>query len=188
MINWKKISLASSSLGKLKEYKSFGLKLNLKSMADLPEVQGTEEEVIIYKALQAGENILVEDTSLQVEGVDVGVNIKWLLNEIKTNKSFEGRKATWIVNLGLVYKDKLFLVESKTEGTISLKGAELPAFGFDGIFIPKGAKDNLFDLDSKGIKDSYSPRKKAIDLFLSQQYTKVLSVADISPWRGEYQK
>lgn len=188
MINWNKIYLASSSQGKLREYKSFGLNLNLKPMADLPEVQGTEEEVITYKSIQAGENLLVEDTSLQVEGVDVGVNIKWLLKEIKNNPNFEGRKATWVVNLGLVYEGNLFLVEAKTKGNISLLGADLPAFGFDGIFIPEGENDNLFNLDTQGLKNKYSPRKKAIDLFLGGKYSKVVPIADISPWTGPYQK
>ena len=188
MIDFSKVYLGSSSKGKLAEYNSFGLSLSQKEIPDYPEVLGTEQEVITYKALQMGEKVLVEDTSLQVEGEAVGVNVKWLIKELKTNPKYEGRAAIWTVWLGLLYEQNLYLVKAEIEGHLSAKNSSDPAFGFDAIFIPKGTNYTLAQLNALGLKQQYSARKAAITDMLSQKYTVVIPVNQIPPWTGAYQK
>ncbi len=87
MFDLSKVVLGSSSEFKLNEYKSFGWQNKIIKLDDAKEVLGTQEEVAIYKAINFGSNILVEDTSFDIEGFDVGVNIKHLKNQIVKNQN-----------------------------------------------------------------------------------------------------
>lgn len=187
-IDFSKVFLGSSSKEKLDEYQSFGLPLKQTTLPDAPEVQGTEEEVIIYKSLNFGENFLVEDTSLYVEGFDVGVNIKWLIKEIHSNRKFQGKKATWLVYMGLVQSGKLYLVTGKVSGIINMDRKTKEAFGFDSVFIPDGASETLWELKQNHKKTDYSARKLAIDKMLNNEFDKVISVDQIPHWNGSFQK
>ena len=187
-IDFSKIYLGTSSQGKLDEYNSFGLSLKNKIIPDAPEVLGTEEEVIIYKALNFGENILVEDTSLHVEGEDFGVNIKWLIKELHQNQKYDGKKASWLVYLGLIYQKQLYLTKEEVKGSICTKKGNKQAFGFDSVFIPDGEVESLWELKQKNYKDKHSARKKAITKLLNQQFDKVIPVETIPMWTGKYQK
>jgi len=58
-------------------------------------VDGTPLEVIANKATMAGENILVEDTCLDVEGSGfAGINIRWMLDNLD---QCIGKKAVFTV-------------------------------------------------------------------------------------------
>lgn len=70
---------------------------------DILEPDADPITVIWYKASHAGEYTVVEDTSLDVGGADIGVNVKWLLNSVDR---FAGRKAIFRVLLG-VLKDQM---------------------------------------------------------------------------------
>ena len=67
------------------------------------------------QATSAGEGVLIEDTSLDVEGADVGVNVRWLMDNMST---FANRKATWRVLLGTLQNGKVSIYEGITTGTI----------------------------------------------------------------------
>ena len=55
--------------------------------------------VAAHKATTAGLNIITEDTSLDVEGAAVGVNVKQMLGDLP---SYKGKKATWRVLLAVM--------------------------------------------------------------------------------------
>lgn len=187
MLDLKQIKLGSSNPGKLKEYNSFGLSIPSTTIVDLPEVLGSEREVIIYKALSAGENILVEDTSLSIAGFDVGVNIKWLTEDLKTNPKYHQAKATWLVYLGVQQHGKLYLAKGEIKGSIDYTKSVLSnSFGFDSVFVPEGASLSLHELNQNSGKEQYSARKRAIDAFLCQK-TEVIPVEEVPEWKGDYQ-
>lgn len=188
MIDFSKVFLGSSSQGKLEEYASFGLPLKQTQLEDAVEVLGTEEEVIIYKALNFGENFLVEDTSLEVEGESVGVNIKWLIKELHNNPKYQGRKAVWLVYMGLVQNGQLYLSTGKIEGHINMTRKTREAFGFDSVFIPFGETKTLWELQQTGDKQKYSARKIAVEKMLSGTFDKVIPIDQIPTWTGSYQK
>ena len=75
-----KLRLNTSNENKYVEFKrmfaSLGsLKLD-RTAIDLPEIDATPVEVVAHKATSCGAGILIEDTSLDVEGEDVGVNVR----------------------------------------------------------------------------------------------------------------
>ena len=55
--------------------------------------------VAIHKASQLGEYVIIEDTSLDVEGEQVGVNVKWMMDSLS---SFVGKRANWNVYLAVL--------------------------------------------------------------------------------------
>lgn len=187
MIDFSQIALVSSNDKKLKEYSQFGLPLVLAKNIDLKEVDGTPLEVIIHKAIEAGENKLVEDVSLYVQGSDVGVNIKWLSDKIKTDPSYNGKRATWTVMLGLVHNDQIYIAQGVVDGAIDQSNFVIDAFGFDSVFVPKGSKKTLHQLVIEGKKDLFSARKKAINNLLKSKFFKVMKRSEIPSWTGSYQ-
>ena len=62
------------------------------------------------QATAAGEGVLIEDTTLDVEGKEVGVNVRWMdfaNKDASDMDGFAGRKATWRVLLGLLEQGKV---------------------------------------------------------------------------------
>jgi inosine/xanthosine triphosphate pyrophosphatase family protein len=179
------IQLGSSSNGKRLEYQSFGLSIPIITIEDIQEVQGTDLEVITYKAISVGENILIEDTSLDIEGFSVGVNIKWLTKEIHENPIYNGKKAYWRVFLAVIQKGKLYITKSEVIGTIDQSKKSITgAFGFDDVFIPTGSTLTLMELGNNKI--NYSARKLALDNLLSG-IVLIKDIKEIPNWTGSYQ-
>lgn len=185
-MNNNKVKLVTSNINKLKEYKEFGLKnIEIELGRDLKEVDGSKLDVIIYKALEAGKDRLVEDTSLDVEGKDIGVNIRWMLNEL--NK-INNKKAIWTVMLG--YNDGAYIkvYMGILEGVIKQPKFKVSkdAFGFDPYFVP--TENNIDELPLSMLdKNKYSARKIAIENFLKDNYIKKVKIETIPKWKGKYQ-
>ena len=69
---------------------------------DLDEIDASPVEVVAHKATAAGVGVLIEDTSLDVDGADVGVNVRWIVDHIA---DFAGRAATWRVLIAVLLND-----------------------------------------------------------------------------------
>ena len=179
--------LKTSNEKKLAEVRRFGLQVQAELGEDLPEVDGTPEEVVMYKALAAGENVLVEDTSLDVEGFSAGVNIRWMLDKLKQDLkgSSASPMAIWRVMLAVHHAGVLYVAEAQVRGTM-VGDARGAGFAFDQHFIPSGSTLTLGELDAIGLKDSVSARKAAV-LRLLNGNCKTYLVADIPAWAGAYQ-
>lgn len=183
-----KLTLGSSSKGKLDEYQGFNLPFPQEVLPDAPEVLGSEEDVIIYKSLHFGDNFLVEDTSLEVEGESVGVNIKWLIKELHGNPKFQHKKAFWSVYLGVVQSGILYIVRARVSGVIHMEKKVEDAFGFDSVFVPEGSSSSLWELKQMGIHEKFSARKLAVDKLLRGDFDKIIKASLIPEWKGSYQK
>jgi XTP/dITP diphosphohydrolase len=59
--------------------------------------------------------VLIEDTSLDVEGADVGVKVRWLTDNMET---YANRKATWRVLLAVMENGKVSVFEGVTQGKL----------------------------------------------------------------------
>ena len=181
--------LGSSNQNKIKEYLSFGLDLKTQAIPDLREVNGSAMDVIIYKVLELNQDhVILEDTSLEVDGAEIGVNAKWLMMELRTNPSFNGRKAYWNVYLGVKIGDKLSIMLSTIHGTIDQSRAENTAFGFDSVFVPDGTDKTLYELKILNQKHLFSARKKAIDKLIKNEIDLEFEVSLIPTWKGNYQQ
>jgi XTP/dITP diphosphohydrolase len=174
---WK---LNTSNLGKFKEFerlfKLHGIKLEVTHI-DLDEIDAGLIEVIAHKASQLEEGVIVEDTSLEIEGAKVGVNIRWLLEHLD---QFEGKKAEWIVLLAYRKKDKVYVFKGSQLGQIvKAKGQE--GFGFDPYFLPDGADTTL--AESK--PDQFNARAKAVEAFVKIKPCIIHEA--IYKWDGKWQ-
>jgi inosine/xanthosine triphosphate pyrophosphatase family protein len=171
---------------KLQEFRDFGVTdLQMDKGADLKEVDSDEETVVLYKAMAAGKNRIVEDTSLTIEGFDVGVNIRWLLDNLNI---YEGARATWKVFLGVNLGMTVALFSGEIEGHIvKAPPTENKVFGFDNNFRPINSSQTLHQLSILGLKAQYSARKNGVDALLDGEPDKVVEILRIPMWSGKYQ-
>lgn len=176
---WK---LNTSNPGKFEEFKrlfaKYGCSLEV-SHFDLPEIDADAIKVISNKASQLGDNIIVEDTSLEIEGASIGINIRWLLDHLP---EYAGRKAEWTVLLGLRQDDTIFIYKGSVSGTI-VKPRGIAGFGFDPVFLPDGAKETL--AESK--PDLYNARAKAVEALIHEKVWITHPVLEnwTGPWQDE---
>jgi inosine/xanthosine triphosphate pyrophosphatase family protein len=176
--------LITSNPNKIAEFKAMlGDKLIIVQGADLKEVKGTMDEVIIHKAIDAGRGFIVEDTILEVDGQEI-VDIKYHIENFK-EKSVD---AKWIVSLGYNNGKEVFIYRGFTDGKIvPIKNLPSDSFGFDSYFVPRNSSLSLYELAKFGIKDDYSARKKALENFVSKKTEKRVKISEIQTWTKEYQ-
>jgi len=177
----KGLSLNTGNLDKLKEFqKYFGEAGRALSMTtkDLREIVAEPEVVVMHKASQMPDHVIVEDTSLEVEGAEVGVNVKWLLDNLK---NLVGRRATWTVFLGLKDHGRVYTFKGVVGGEIvEPRGKE--GFGFDRVFLPDGAKKTL----AEEKPERYNARAKAIRALLNGDIHG--QGPEITEWSGPWQE
>ncbi len=176
-LHWK---LNTSNLGKFEEFKrlfgKFGCSLSATHF-DLKEIDADPISVITHKASQMDEEIIVDDTSLEIEGAAVGVNIRWLLFHLP---EYIGRKAIWTVLLAYRKNNEVLVYRGSISGTIvEPKGSN--GFGFDPTFLPDGAEKTL--AESK--PDQFSSRAKAVEALMNGNLWTKQPV--IFNWNGPWQ-
>ena len=172
------VKLNTSNPDKLREYRKLGLEDLKVSTIDLEEPDADPYTVIRYKATQAGPDVLVEDTSLDVEGADIGINIKWLLASLD---ELTGRKATFRVLIGVLQEGKIKIYQGEVSG--KLVECDNPSgFGFDPYFLPDGATQTLSESKPK----KYNARALAVQNVKKDRPHKVAD--PIHEWGGPFQK
>ena len=180
------MKLVTSNDAKFDEFKRIGLPISERINLDLREVKGTSREVAIYKAIEAGEGFLVEDTILSVNGKEI-VDIRYHLSELK---SVGEAKAEWKVTLAMVKGDDVCLAEGVVTGSIGPDSAKgFPTFGFDAYFYPddqEGYAFSLHELNKMGCKDKFSARERSVRAFLANDVTKI-PLCNVPKWNGSYQ-
>lgn len=178
--------MVSSNSNKLLEFQRLGLEqVRIEKGRDLQEVKADPITVVLYKAREAGIHRIVEDTSFDCEGADIGVDIKWKLNELK---NLEFSNATWRVLLGVHEDEVIQVFEGVIKGQIVTHlGVPDDAFGFDSLFMPNGSDMTLYELAKEGRKDNFSARRLAVEALLSKQSVFTQKVDELKEWNGEFQ-
>lgn len=177
------MKLLSSNEDKLKEFNRYGIPmLSLEKGKDIKEVDSDPQTVVLYKAKEAGEGHIVEDTSLHIEGEDIGTNIRWKMDEISL---LEGKRAIWELWLGVYEEGKISLYKGEVKGVIV--NSEDSGFGFDPYFIPDGESRTLHQLEKAGEKDCWSARKLAVESYLKKEWVQIQNAEELPEWTGEYQ-
>ncbi len=175
--NW---ILNTSNQGKLSEFKRLFAqhgKVLHSSEIDLKEIHADPISVVVHKASQIGEGILVEDTSLDIEGAKVGIHVKWLFDHLP---SYAGKKADWRVLLAYLKEGSVRVYEGVVHGTIVLPRGE-GGFGFDPVFLPDGATKTLAQAKSPEV----DARSKAVDALFKEKPIAILP--PIIEWNGPWQ-
>lgn len=172
--------LNTSNPGKLAEFKRLfslhGFSLEAQQN-DLPEIDADPITVVIHKASQLKDEILVEDTSLEIEEVHCGIHVRWQLENLT---QYVGKKATWKTLLAYQKKGNIFVFEGTVNGTIVLPQGK-GGFGFDPFFLPENATKTLAETKP----DTVNARAKAVEAFIQG---KILCIAaPIREWKGPWQ-
>ncbi len=177
MTVWK---LNTSNCNKHEEFKrlfaSYGQELEATHI-DLPEIASDHASVVAHKASQLGEGILVEDTSLEIEGAAVGIQVRWLLDHLP---NYIGSKAHWIVLLAYHQNHQVFIYRGAVSGTI-VEAEGVSGFGFDPVFLPNGASLTL----AQSKPDSHNARAKAVKALIEKEVWAVYPT--IERWEGPWQ-
>ena len=171
----------TSNKGKFEEFQRLfaeqGMALEATHL-DLKEIAADPVEVVAHKASQLGEKVVVEDTSLEVEGAGVGIHVKYLLDHLP---KYAGRKAVWTVLLAYRDGEEVYIYRGEVKGTIvEPRGAG--GFGFDPVFLPEGATLTL--AESK--PNSYNARAKAVEALVKGDLW--LKRGAIEKWDGPWQE
>lgn len=172
--------LNTSNLEKLQEFQKFFAKHDIElvsSQFDIKEISADPMTVVVHKASQLEEMVLIEDTSLDIEGADVGINVRWLIDHLK---SYVGRKATWRVLLAYRKGDEIIVYKGEVKGQI-VPASGNGGFGFDPIFLPEGTNKTL--AESK--PDQYNARALAVEALLKGKVFEIRKA--IYDWNGPWQ-
>lgn len=185
-MDFSKLSLVTSNVNKLNEYRQMKIEgLTVRPGLDLKEVDADAKTVITYKAFSAGAGMIVEDTSLFIDGADVGTNIRWNMDRLD---EFIGRKALFEVWIGVNLGKAILLFRGQLQGEICTAPATSePVFDFDNNFMPNGERRTLHQLAIVGEKHKYSPRKHAIYKMRDGAFDDIVEVSAIKEWIGSYQ-
>lgn len=188
----KNIQLTTSNKNKIAEFQRFGLPFEVAEGMDLKEVKGNLEDVILYKALDAGVGKLVEDTVLTVDHEEI-VDIRWRLEELS---QLDNPEIHWTTSLAVLEEDGFVYIYTYSLPCILVADAdkvvpEKDAFGFDPYLIPNVENSDLrqtfYNLEKQGLKDLVSPRKMAVERMLSGVYFAKIKASMVPKWTGEYQ-
>jgi inosine/xanthosine triphosphate pyrophosphatase family protein len=144
---------------------------------DLKEIVADPITVVVHKASQLEEDVLVEDTSLEIEGVGSGVEIRWFLDHLP---HYVGKKAVWTVLLAYHKASTVFVYQGITKGRIVAPTGST-GFGFDPFFLPEGAQETL--AESK--LNQYSARAKAVQALVKNN--RFARRPLIKNWMGSWQ-
>lgn len=174
---WK---LNTSNMGKFEEFKrlfaKYGYSLET-SHVDLREIDANPIQVVTHKASQLGDNVLVEDTSLEIENTSVGIHVRWLLDHLP---QYVGQQATWIALLAYRMEDKILIYQGSVSGMI-VKPTGTGGFGFDPVFLPTGAVETL----AQSKPDHVNARAKAVDALMKGEIW--MSQPVMEQWMGPWQ-
>jgi XTP/dITP diphosphohydrolase len=176
--SWK---LNTSNLGKFEEFKRLFAQYDCDLEAthfDLKEIDADPLAVIAHKASQLEENILVEDTSLSIEGASVGIHVRWLLEHLA---KYIDRPAHWKVLLAYRQGNKVFVYKGILSGTI-VEPKGINGFGFDPVFLPTGATETL----AQSKPDQFNARAKAVEALIKNKVWMTCPV--IKEWTGPWQQ
>lgn len=169
--------LNTSNEGKLREFQQLFAAYDCSiaaSRIELSEIQADPLTVVVHKASQLGEFILVDDTSLDIEGVDIGIHLK---AHIASLHLYVGRRATWTTLLAFRKGDEVFVYRGVETGTI-IASEERDSRGF----IPRELPISFaFRVDP----DSPNARAAAVEALMKQCAFAIREA--IYHWEGPWQ-
>ncbi|KAK8805026.1 hypothetical protein WA171_006991 [Blastocystis sp. BT1] len=141
------LRLNTSNMNKFREFKELFAKYGINLDAthrEIREIVSDPLSVAIHKASQLGECVISEDTSLDIEGEQVGINVKWMMNELP---KYIGKKALWNVYLAILIHGRVHVYRGQVIGTIVEPRGD-SNFGFDPVFLPEGCVSTLAEVSS----------------------------------------
>lgn len=181
---------------KANDFNDFGFKVKEFSKEVIEVLSPYVEEVVIHKSRDTDlNNVIVEDTSLTIEGTNFfGTQIKDYWDAVELDDSLHMRKAVWEVSTCLSFNDKFYISTGKTEGVLIYPCME-NAYHFNKTFsVNHNGKLDFFGALAKEYRDEFSPRIKSIKKLKhaleNEDYSNLLVVDknNVKDWIGKYQE
>lgn len=189
------INFLTSNKKKASDFQSFGFGVK-EFLEEIPEIKSENVlEVALHKAKDTQlNNIVVEDTALYIKGLDFyGTDIKHLYDEIKSNDSYDGYEACWMVCLCMKKDDIYYLASGELNGKLNYPGVT-NGYHFENILaIEKNGSYVPFPSLSKEEQHELSPRyqalKKLAKAIKHGNYSELIQIpqSHVHKWTGEYQ-
>jgi XTP/dITP diphosphohydrolase len=170
----------TSNRYKLNEYRNlfgkYGCELRA-TQVDLHEIDSDPISVVVHKASQMEDGVLVDDTSLDVEGADIGVKVRFLQHLLNT---CVGKRACWRVLLAERKGDLVYVYQGSVDGTIvAPRGAG--GYSFDPYLLPDGTDKTLAEERPEWL----SARARAVESYLKEEPCAIIPVME--EWHGAWQ-
>jgi len=195
--NLGEVYLATHNQFKINEYQKYGngsFKI-LDSVPDIDEIDSKDIiEIAKYKAFDMyrlmrdkvpkGASIAIEDTSLNIDGEDVGGNIRWLVNNLY---KYVGKKA--LVTVCFAVCDGEYVKVFRSD----LPGVMIPETGVGYGFDPYVEVDGSNGMSlgqvrgDKKLSVKFSIRKMVVENMIADKYADMFNVSSIKEWKGKYQ-
>ena len=189
------IFFLTSNAQKSDDFKKFGFSVREFPNENMEIRSPCVEEVALHKAFDTGlNNIVVEDTSLHVEGAKFfGTEIKHVYHEIRQGDKYHYHDAIWKIALCAKKDDNFYLATGEINGKIILPPS-YNGYNFEKFFaIKQNEKYVHFGDLNKADRFSFNPRFKAL-MMLSKalendDYSslKCIPLNTVKKWSGEYQ-
>jgi inosine triphosphate pyrophosphatase len=176
-------SLLTSNEDKIAEFRRFGLvEISIARGRDIEEIEGTPDEVIVYKSIAAGSMTVVEDSVVLIDGEPM-VDIRWKLDGLG---DVVGRPIDFEVRIGVNDGTSIHVFKGRTTGRI-VAPRGIGGFGFDPFFEVNGTDMTLAELAVQGLKDNNSPRLDAVRRLIAWQVESSTEIASVPMWTGPMQ-
>ncbi len=174
------IYVNTSNPGKLAEYEEyFKPRTVVSQKLDIDEPDSNDPLIVIqYKASQFDQGgVLVDDVALDVEGADIGLKIRWLLNDLP---HYIGRKCTYVCRIAIKVDNVVKVYLGSVEGQLVPPKGD--CFGFGRYFLPDGTDQTL----GENMAPAFNARYLAIQKFKEDAPITILPVLKV--WEGTFQK
>lgn len=190
MARFTKFTVATSSEKKQDEFREIIGAEDVSFLdIDIDEVDGTPDEVIVYKVREVPENTLVEDSIVVIDGKPI---VDWKFSYHK--HVVPGKAFTWEVRVAVreggvirVVKESCDLVftNEKPQTSDFDPYSQLPN---EPWLTVQDMKRNDGAYESKWSKSGHDPRYKAIQKLKSERFDYSIPENIIQPWNGLLQK
>lgn len=179
------IILKSSNAYKISEFTRLlkDTEVKVEPGEDLKEVLSNIDEVITYKSFMAGEGVLVEDTTMIINGKEE-VEVKWKYKDLQT-----GDQVRWFISLGVLIEGKIKVYKGFLDTIVDRSLGE-EGEAFEPFLIPlrdNPEKLSYTVLSQKINKDIIDPRADAVRKFLADTPDFEVDAAELSPWTKQWQ-
>jgi inosine/xanthosine triphosphate pyrophosphatase family protein len=182
LLSGRDFKFVSSNPRKIREFaalKTFGI--GIEQGRDLAEVMGTPDEVIVYKAIAAGPNRIVEDSILMVGGETI-VDARFRIGDVG---SWIDQPGAWEVRIGINVDGQVLVYRGVVEGVYG------PPQGsgedYDPFFHIPIERKSLAELNTEGRKSEFSARHRAIQALIKNDVFCRYDIASYPEWVGDYQ-
>lgn len=174
-----KYTLNTTNDKKYEQYLLFGMNFP-RTKIEQKEIISDPYTVAIYKAKMAGKNVIVEDTSFDVEEEDIGIHIKYKVNYL--DKCI-GKKASERILLSVLKDDNyIYVYESLIHGKIEKPKNTQYGWAYEPYFIPEGQIKPLSEYKPNFLNG----RKRVSDAF-NLNYWKIITTIP-EDWTGSWQE